>query len=169
MAELAGYRTAVSPAMQLPAGLTANFTWRIAPAAYRLMPVVVTETNQRPSGAQTDFYNRIRQRAQFGHLITRDQIERLHPFRVSDLLRTVPGIQVVPGRFGDTIRTTEGCVPAVFLDGLRFPLMGESIDDLVNPNDVEMIEVYPHATGAPVELTGAGSACGVVAIWTRRG
>jgi hypothetical protein len=169
LAELPGYRTSVTPAMDLPAGLTVNFTWRILANAYRLTPVVVMETNKRPSGQQNDFYQRIKQRSAFGRLITRDQIERQHPFRVTDLLRTIPGLQVMPAAFGDVVRTTEGCTPLVYLDGIRFPLMGESIDAIVNPNDLEAVEVYPHATEVPVELSGPGSACGVIALWTRRG
>jgi hypothetical protein len=170
LAELPGYRVSVTPAMELPAGLTVNFTWRIVPTAYRLVPIVVVESNQRPSGNQNAFLDRIRRRvAMGGRLITRDEIERQHPIRVSDLLRTIPGLQVTPAAFGDIVQTTAGCTPLVYLDGIRYPLMGESIDAIVNPNDIEAIEVYPHAAAVPAELSGPGAACGVIAIWTRRG
>jgi hypothetical protein len=168
-AELPGYRASVTPAMELPAGLTVDFTWRIRADTNRLAPIVVVETNKRPSGSQNDFLERIKRRAAFGHLITRDQIERQHPFRVTDLLRTVPGLEVVPAAFGDILRSVDGCTPLVYLDGIRFPLMGESIDAIVNPNDLEAIEVYPHAASVPAEFSALGSACGVIALWTRRG
>lgn len=169
-AELPGYRASITPAMELPAGLTVNFTWRILPSNYRLAPIVVVETNQRRSGPQSDFLERIRRRASTGgHLITRDQIEKQHPFRVTDLLRTIPGLQVTSAPFGDIVRSTQGCTPLVYLDGIRFPLMGESLDAIVNPYDLEAIEVYPHGVTAPVELAGPGAACGVIALWTRRG
>ena len=169
LAEPPGYRTSVSPALELPAGLNADFTWRIVPSGYRLVPIVVVGDNQRPAGQQNGFMDRIAKRAAFGRLITRDQIEKQHPFRVTDLLRTIPGLQVIPAPFGDIVRTTEGCTPLVYLDGIRYPLMGESIDAIVNPNDLEAVEVYPHGATVPVELSAPGSACGVVALWTRRG
>jgi hypothetical protein len=169
LAELPGYRASVSPAMELPAGLTVDFTWRILPITYRLAPIVVVESSRRPASAQNDFSERLRRRATMGHLITRDQIERQHPFRVTDLLRTIPGIEVVPAPYGDVVRTSGGCTPLVYLDGIRFPLMGEPIDAIVNPNDLEAIEVYPHAAAVPAELGAPGAACGVIALWTRRG
>jgi hypothetical protein len=109
------------------------------------------------------------QRGGFGYFITRDKIEQQRPFRVTDLLRTVPGLQVLPsGRaFGDIVRTTEGCSPAVYLDGSRFPLMGESIDNLVDPMALEGIEVYPRAVEVPAEFQGPFANCGVIALWTR--
>lgn len=170
-AELAGDRRPVSPAMDLPSGLVVSFTWRLPSTAQRLAPIVVVESNRRPAGQQGDFYERIRRRAAFGHLITRQQIEQRHPFRVTDLLRMTPGLRIVPSvsAFGDLVRTSEGCSPLVYLDGIRFPLYGESIDAIVHPNDLEAIEIYAHGVSVPVELGAPGSACGVIALWTRRG
>ena len=88
---------------------------------------------------------------------------------MTDLLRTVPGLQVLPSLrgFGNVVRTIEGCTPAVYLGGTRFPLMGESIDDIVNPMALEGIEVYTHAAEVPAEFQGPFSNCGVIALWTR--
>jgi hypothetical protein len=38
---------------------------------------------------------------------------------------------------------------------------------LLHPNDVEAVEVYPGAGGLPVQVAGQVSPCGAVLIWTR--
>lgn len=171
MAVLPGYRTAVSPAMEFQANDQVDFTWRLLSDTVRLRPIAVTANARQPAGRSGGFYERMQRRSAFGHFIGRDQIEKQRPFTVSDLLRTIPGLVVTPSPagFGDVVRTTEGCQPAIYLDGIRFPLMGESIDQIVNPMDLEGIEVYTHAAEVPVEFAGPGSSCGVIALWTRRG
>jgi hypothetical protein len=72
-----------------------------------------------------------------------------------------------PRGFGNEVLTTTGCRPAVYLDGLRYPLRGESIDHIVNPMDIEGIEVYSNPAEVPVEYQGPGSSCGAIVIWTR--
>jgi carboxypeptidase family protein/TonB-dependent receptor-like protein len=163
-----GYRTAVTPAFGLGVGDRVGLTLRLLPDTATLRPVTVTASNRRPAGRLGGFRERAQRRA-FGHFISREDIERRHPLLVSDVLRTVPGIEVLPSPtgFGNIIRTTEGCVPNVFLDGVYFPLRGESIDNLISPWELEGVEVYPHITGAPVEFQRVGSSCGSIVLWTR--
>jgi len=40
-------------------------------------------------------------------------------------------------------------------------------DHIVNPMDIEGIEVYTHAAEAPVEYRGPGTSCGAILLWTR--
>jgi hypothetical protein len=133
-----------------------------------MRPIAIVASSRRTPGRLSGFYDRM-QRHGVGTFITSDQIERARPFAVTDLLRTVPGLQVFPSRrgFGNTVRTIEGCQPTVYLDGVRFPLLGESIDDIVNPMTLEGIEVYPHAVDVPAELQGPTSNCGAIALWTK--
>jgi hypothetical protein len=168
-ANIAGYIAAQTPAFELGGGDDIHLTWRLLAGAVQLRPIAITSSPRSTSGRLGGFYDRM-QRHGFGYFISSDQIQKQRPFFVSDLLRTVPGLQVLPsGRgFGNIVRTIEGCTPAIFLDGVRFPLMGESIDDIVNPMNIEGIEVYPHATEAPAEFMTAGNNCGVIAIWTKR-
>ncbi len=99
---------------------------------------------------------------------------------------------------GTHIMQGGACAPRVFVDGLiairgdsRPPgragsakedeienvLDGDprnpepSLDDIVNPDQIEAIEVYRSATEVPAEFGGAGifTRCGVVVIWTRHG
>lgn len=163
-----GYRIAVSPAISLQKGDDVSFTWRIMPDTIYLQPVVVTANNRRSTSRLGGFYDRLNRHVG-GTFITRDDIDKRRPFRVTDLLATVPGLRLVPGRFGDDVVATEGCRPAVYLDGVRFPLLGEKIDNIVNPQEIEGIEVYPHLAETPVEFQSAGQNCGAIAIWTRVG
>jgi hypothetical protein len=168
LAELPGYRTAVTPAFELFAGDQVQITLRLLSDTARLRPMVVT-ANARQNNNRLSGFSR---RNAFGRYITRDQIDRMHPIFVSDLLRTAPGVQVVasPRGFGYDVLTTEGCRPAIYVDGLHYTLMGgETIDQVVNPNEIDSIEVYAHAAEVPPEYMGPGSTCGAIVIWTKRG
>jgi hypothetical protein len=169
-ADLPGYRTAISPAMDLQGGDRVALVWRVVPDTQRMQPVQITASPRLASGRQGGFYERM-QRHGFGTFITRDQIEKQHPIWTSDLLRSAPGLVVNPrlGGAGNDVRTTEGCRPEVFVDGVHYPLFFESVDDVVHPDEIEGIEVYPHAAEVPPEYVVPRSNCGVIAIWTRRG
>ena len=168
-ADSPGHPTAVSPAIELLGGDQIQLVWRLVPDTAVLVPVVVKATGRRSSARLAGFRERASRRA-FGQFIARDDIERRHPVTVADLLRTVPGLEVLPSPrgFGSIVRTTEGCTPQVYLDGVRYPLLrGETIDQIVDPTSLEGIEVYAHATEVPVEFQTPGSTCGAIVLWTR--
>jgi len=167
-AERSGFQTAVSPAMELRPREEVGIEFHLLPDTLLLRPVVVTAHSRQAPGKLGGFYERQASDG-FGTFITRDRIDRERPFEVTDLLRTVPGLNVLPARrgFGSAVRTTEGCTPALYLNGLRFPMMGETIDQIVSPNDVEAVEVYAHAGEVPVEFQSPRSRCGAVVVWTR--
>jgi hypothetical protein len=169
-AELPGYITAQTPAIELGAGDQINVTWRLLAGTVQLRPLAIVSNDRPTSGKLAGFYNRAK-RGGFGYFITRDKIDQMRPFFVSDLLRTVPGLEVFPSMrgFGNMVRTIEGCRPAVFLDGVRFPLIGESVDDIVSPQALEGIEVYTHATEVPAEFQGPFATCGAIVLWTKGG
>ncbi|MGH7555626.1 MAG: carboxypeptidase regulatory-like domain-containing protein [Longimicrobiales bacterium] len=87
----------------------------------------------------------------------------------TDLLRGVAGVHPTPSRrgTGSIVQLRGGCIPRVFLDGLRIQLLGMTIDDLVRPAELEGIEIYRGAGELPAEF--AHGACGAVVLWTRRG
>jgi len=163
-----GYRLLFTPAIQLNQDEEIGVTLRMLPDTIILRPITVT-ASRRPSGRLGGFYDRA-QRHAGGTFITREQIEQRHPFEVSDLLRTVPGLMVVPAPFGFgyDVRTTTGCRPRVYLDGVAYPLLGsETIDRVVSPSEIEGIEVYTSPATTPVEFQGPGNTCGAIVIWTR--
>jgi len=45
------------------------------------------------------------------------------------------------------------------------------VDDVVDPRDIEAIEVYRSGAQVPAQFGGMGpfTRCGVVVVWTRRG
>jgi hypothetical protein len=168
-ADISGYLSAVTPAIELGAGDQINITWHLLAGAVQMRPIAIVSSSRRTSGRLSGFYDRMQHKG-LGTFITADQIQKMHPFQVTDILRTMPGLEVFPSPrgFGNVVRTIEGCQPAIFLDGSRFPLLGESIDNLVNPSDLEGIEVYAHPTDVPAEFQqGRGSNCGAIVLWTK--
>jgi hypothetical protein len=166
-AQRIGYRTSATPMFELEERDTLEVEFRLSTEVVLLQPVTVTAYSRRPSGPLSGFYERMERRAA-GTFITREQIEQRQPIYPSDLLRTVPGVQLVPTWWGRTVVLMRGrCVPQIFLDGMR--IHGGSIDDIVTAMDLEGIEVYRSAVEAPIEFTGAGGGCGAIVLWTRRG
>ncbi|MGD8320567.1 MAG: TonB-dependent receptor plug domain-containing protein [Gemmatimonadota bacterium] len=100
-----------------------------------------------------------------GAFITRDDIERRHPTKVSDLFRSVPSVHVTTSpRTGDGILTMRGgCRPGIVIDGAPVS-SGVSLDMTMSPQDVEAIEIYGLAN-APVQYSR--SQCGTIMVWTR--
>ena len=107
-----------------------------------------------------------------GHFVTRADIEKRDPRRLTDLLRSIPGVTFGVGpdgaeliRFVGTPRNN--CVPAFFMDGLHVRTF--DIDE-ISPVDIEGIELYAGSAGLPPEynqLYGGAPVCGTVVIWTR--
>ncbi len=114
-----------------------------------------------------------RQRRGMGRFIDEDGLNKRNPIVITDALRTIPGISVVPNGtgFGYAIQGRGGCAPDVWVDGMRVFDGATDLDQIVRPTDVAGVEVYNGAGTAPVQFTSGagGGGCGVVAIWTKRG
>jgi hypothetical protein len=146
---------------------------RMAPTTIPLEPLVVTA---RSHTMLDGFYERMR-RSVAGRFLQRSDIERRPGARSTDLLREMPGVEIVPVRQGMSATSvnliTMGgglgrCTPTIYIDGMltkQFPESG--VDDLLTPDMLEGVEVYTSVAGVPSPLTPHGS-CGVVAFWTRR-
>ena len=106
-------------------------------------------------------------------VFTRDDIDRLQPNSVTDLLRRVPGVQVVqtggrgslPGIF---IRGTRSAQSLVLVDGQRIgnSTSGDSNLQHLNIDQIERVEVL---RGSRSVLYGSDAIGGVIQIFTRRG
>ncbi len=106
-------------------------------------------------------------------LIQREEIERRHQATVLELLRTVPGLEVVqtggPGRITSVfIRGGDSAHTLVLVDGVRVNSTSSGGFDFANlkTDDVERIEVV---RGPQSTLYGSEAMAGVVSITTRRG
>lgn len=112
-----------------------------------------------------------------GTYFAREEIMQLQPSYTSDVFRQTPGLFQSRDRRGQTqwvmrgVSSSQACPIRFFIDGMNVPLNGMSIDELVQPNDIEGIEIYKGLSTVPAEFSGRSlqddSRCGVVAIWTR--
>lgn len=133
-----------------------------------------------------------RRSAGVGHFITREQLEGQSFRKLGDVLRTVPGTNIVYLPSGGTAaaagrgtivvdRSQLGgdpsrkdpklCYASVYLDGIRIYVSTPGISppnlDQFAINEIAGIEYYAGAAQTPVELNAPGSACGTLVIWTR--
>ena len=162
-----GYPPTTSDDLRMAKGDTLQVEFRISAAAVLLDPVVVTSRRRRPPPDIEDFYRRA-ESAIFGDFMTRAEIEEAHALRVSDLLRQIPGVQVLPVRYGVTGVRIRGCAPMLIVDGVQ-ARYEPSIDNLVAPMELEGLEVYRSPSHVPVQYGGLRSNCGAIMVWTRRG
>jgi len=165
-AERAGYAMVISSPMELKAGDTIQVQFRLSKRAVVLDPIVVTP---RREGPLADYYDRLHRRP-WAQIVTREEIDRRHEHRASDLLRDIPGVLLFPvrGSAGSTVALRRGCTPAVFVDGILVPTIARvTIDDLVRPSMLEGIEVYKNSLDAPPQY-GLIGPCGAILFWTRK-
>jgi hypothetical protein len=135
----------------------------LEPMPAELEKVIVMARVAESGGRLKDFYERM-SRNPWGSYVDREQIERRNPTWTSDMLRMVPGVQVLSTRFGHNAVRLRGCRPTVWLDGVA--LRNVEVDEIVFPFDIAGIEVYRSSAGMPPEfndLTG----CGAIIVWTR--
>jgi hypothetical protein len=108
----------------------------------------------------------------WGRFVGPEQIARIRPFYVTDVLQHVPFVQV-QGSGLDRYPTLRGrvgsrCAPTIYVDGHPSVAGAGTIDQLVSGPDVAAVEVYDRAFEAPAEfLSGTSYNCGVIVIWTR--
>jgi hypothetical protein len=114
-----------------------------------------------------------RKRTGNGYYLDADQIAQRQTTQFSDMLRTVPGIRVVPAGNGQNVIQSSrnamgGCV-VFYVDGSpwqqQFP---GDLDTFVRPDEIAAIEVYNGVT-TPAQFQSAGqSSCSTIVIWTER-
>jgi hypothetical protein len=161
---------------------TPRVTLRMGARTVALRPFTVVGAGDRETEPMLrGFYARLRGGA--GRFVTRAEIEERSPSRVSDLLRGMPNVSVLPppaGLGGGIVTRGSapgGCAVVVFVDGVRLThavpgaRLPEAVplDDHVSPGDVEGIELYRGESDTPAEFSTRWSRCGTVVVWTRRG
>jgi|GEM_PF-1689165 hypothetical protein len=168
-------------AVQLPRDTARDLALAADTAGLPLLQLPALTVRAAPLGPLAGFYERLRRR-RGGYFVTREQIERLRPRVLTDVLLAIPGLQLVEAldgtrtvRFrglpplriaaGPRPRVEIDCPPQIFLDGSRTSV-GFGLDREVRPDDVEGIEVYS-GPSVPAVFAGAQARCGVIAIWLR--
>lgn len=154
-----------------PTELTLRLETRLIPQP--TLEVRVTR-DESPGARLAGFYRR-RARG-IGAFLDREQIEARQAREVSDLLGSLPGVQVTPGP-GSTgnpsmgrsaaLLAHRGCRVGYFVDGIRIPSADAFRVDELSPMDIEAIEVYRGVSETPAIFLRTGDECGVVVVWTR--
>ncbi len=203
-----GYEARRDGPLELGVGDEIDTEFHLLPLAVPLAPLEVAGALPQPDAflARVGFYER--QRSDFGHFLTREQIEARAARRLTDLLSGVPGVRLVPapgglGRMAIQLRGSllshgGSCHPRVIIDEI-IVIRGDArprgldafglpeaatetgrpgagrpeiaLDDVVQPEDIQAVEVYRSSAEVPARFGGTSTAtqCGVVVIWTRRG
>ena len=162
-------------------------TLEVAAAGYDGATLVIEPAGQDsiaiPRGAirLVESSNGVRGRRAAGRgvFIDRAQFREWNPNTITDVLRHVPGVRIrlLPGhglgsdprRFTATMsRGPETCSPVAFLDGAYLgPVAEYDLDDLIAPDDVDVLEIYRSPSEVPPRFEVLGGGCGVLAFWTR--
>jgi len=138
-----GYQPWVAGPLELNAGDSINSVFHLKRLAVMLDPIEVTAraaTMRYLEGA--GFYER--QRADFGHFMTPDEIDKRQAARVTDLLMALPGVNLVSmtgGSVGARYLQLRGgglqqggqCRPRIFVDGLMYA-RGDAGPDIAEGN-----------------------------------
>jgi hypothetical protein len=158
-----GYESATFTAILKP-GRTHRGTFPLTPSAQALSEVKVQDT-------VSSWLSLFEQRRSMhkGSFITRRDFEKDNLRIASDILRRVPGIEVVPTRSGTAIAANRGfgartCRPQLYVH--QTPYSG-NFDDFT-PDDIEALEVYVGISEIPPDLITMGRPiCAAIVIWTR--
>ena len=120
-----------------------------------------------------DFERRLR--TGMGHIIEAKEIAKRQAVTLTDILRMVPGVLIVPSRYasedvlmrgGEAVLGGGTCRPDIYIDAARvandptFP-----INSLVLVNEVRAVEVYARPALVPSEYRSL-SGCGAILVWT---
>jgi hypothetical protein len=163
-----GYR-AMSVPLSVERGGTALITVTLARLPRELDPVLVEASRQPAVRYLQGFYER--RSKGHGYFITRDQIATRQWSDMTDVLRSlVPAVRISSSRMARNAVRLRGnrCAPLVWLDGA--PAMAGEFDlDVLTPESVSGIEIYPGPATVPVEFrsTRGLEACGVIVVWSR--
>lgn len=182
------FTTVESDAFELRPQESLAVELRMAREAIPLEPLVVTA--RADARGVAGMHERMRRLAAEGRFVTREEIDRRPGSRVTEFLRGMPGVVLLPAGSGGaqgnhiTMRglgfmtgvadrdigdvshsPTDQCDPTIYVDGIVMP-QGEAVDIFLRPDMLEGVEVYTNGSAAPAPLLPRSN-CGVVAFWTR--
>jgi hypothetical protein len=144
--------------------LTLNI--RLEPAVTPLADIIVEAEAPPESRRLRGFYRR--RGSEIGVFLTPEQIAKIPGQQVTDVLRRVPGLQVIRTGMALMIRAPR-CLrypPRILVDYLE--LSEADIDFALNREDIAAVEVYTSGARIPTEFNRpAPGKCGVVLIWTK--
>jgi hypothetical protein len=134
------------------------------------LSVVATRSSR---GRLSGFDQRRNSLAGFGgYFLTDAEIERRPIATTTSLVWTTPGMSVARhegGGVSQNVIMAGNCVARTFIDGIRVTqTAGGSLDDLVVPELLAGVEIYPRGLSAPAQYQDTRDpSCGVVLFWTK--
>jgi Carboxypeptidase regulatory-like domain/TonB-dependent Receptor Plug Domain len=180
-----GYAAVATQPINVASGMDASVQLRLNASPVTLDTVTVVAESvaveqQRPYLAEVGFY--ARKHHGLGRFLTRADLEKTRSDRLTDALRGMPGVHIVcgNGQYCDvqgpaaTTTFTRGvCEQTVVLDGVVLRTggisgAGDPVDQLLNPFNLDGVEVYSSPAGVPVQFKGYMSPCGAIIAWSRR-
>lgn len=165
-----GYRPTEVP-VELSSRTPSRVTVRLGDFVPELSPVEVV--SRRDEGLQKVGYLDRKRSAAGGYFLSPEQIEQRRAMQFTDLMRSIPGMQVTNSN-GDTMLMSTrssasgsgGCV-TVWVDGAQWQqLTPGDLDSFVKPDEVAAIEVYNGAS-IPAQFVTPGQSCSAVVVWTK--
>jgi hypothetical protein len=112
-----------------------------------------------------------------GTFLDQTAIDRKGATRMTELLRSVPGVRLFPmlNEYGGndykivmrgaSTLGEEVCPIQYYLDGHPFDV-SDDLDHAISPHNVAAMEIYSGASQVPEQFKGPNSRCGVIVIWT---
>lgn len=144
---------------------TVHFTLAVEPIK---LAAVTVQGRRRSVLLTSGFFDRQMQGQ--GTFITREDIRKMQPMQLSDVLRRVVGMNVRQGPMTGMARASlrggraGGCPIQYYVDGTLTTIYNP---DEVLPDDVEGLEIYRGAATVPAVFNKGTANCGVIVIWTR--
>ena len=174
-----GYTKVITPYWRVERGEVLSVVVRLEAEAVVLAPLEITAKSRSESPVLGGFYERA-DRKLGGTYIMRAEIDARAAFRITDLLATVPGVEII--RTGPETREVRvgvaavaagggSCRTQIYVDGVLATRGRAAVspDDLASPGTLEGIEIYRSTASMPPQFINPDSRCGVIALWTRRG
>lgn len=163
-----GYLKVKSPVVAILGNDTVDVELRLATDAVPLAPLTITARRSTRARLLDDFEQR--RKKGFGQFLGPEDIKRLSPFHVTDLLREMRGIIMHADRtqVDLTMRAMLGgrCVPHIVVDGVA---VSENIpiNEFLSASSIRAVEVYTLASDVPAEFASViRRGCGAVVLWT---
>jgi uncharacterized protein (DUF2141 family) len=161
---------AANVAVDLTSHSPQRVTIRLPKYVPMMDPVLVTA--RRNASLDRVGFNQ-RKRSGVGYYLGPDQLQKLHPNYLTDILRQIPGLRVTTVGFDQVVQSSRGvgslvggdCVQYVVDDMPWSSTEPGDINNFVNGNEVVAVEVY-HGN-APPQYTRAMGDCVTIVLWTR--
>jgi hypothetical protein len=170
-AQRLGYESNTTAPLTVAAGASPAVDIRVAASELVLDSLQATARAEprSPRLERNGFYER--QQGGLGRFVTAAEIARQRPIEVSDVLRTIPGVRLLPAGFNKWAvvmsRSGGNCQPVVYMDNMQ--VAANEIDDVLQPEHVSGIEVYRGGSEVPAQWGGSRASCGAIVIWTKVG